>query len=634
MRTEDGYIIYKCLNGEPEAFGLLVEKYKVGVYAFVLAKLHDFHDAQDVAQDVFIKAYYNLHKLKRWDSFAAWLYRIASNSCKNRLKVESRRPDSEFAEDHDQETLDKPSIESYRDDTLCESVREALDSLPETYQQVLTMRYIGGMNSVEIANALGISPTNVRYRLSKAREQLKEEVLPMMSASYEQNKLHASFTIRIVEAVKRIRVHPLSTAKGLPWGLSLAAGIIITFLSIGSHPNPLNVINTLAGHPLPSESRVLKAGEIPVDVLRISEMTVISSDIGKGKGVEPEQFNVQNSFFMASQGQGDTWTKRADMPTPRHGISACAVNGKIYVFGGAKDMGNGASLSTVEEYDPATNEWTKKADMPAPRARLSTCAVNGKIYAIGGWGGWAAGAMDEYDPATDKWTRKTPMIAPSERLAVSAVGEKIYTFGGWSGAEWKAIATTSEYDTVTDTWTKKADLPEQSEYYSASTVNGKIYIIGWFHNVLEYDPISDKYTQKAAIPSKREGNPNFWHDGVGCWHLLLHSASVIRDKIYVIGGSQPNGNHVAVYDPIADKWEEKADMPTARCWLATGEVNGKIYAIGGTIPDVNTAQPGTGQPFSTVEEYDTGFASINVGIKEKLPTRWGGLKTTTKEDKK
>jgi len=76
MRTEDGYIIHKCLNGEQAAFGLLVDKYKASVYALAHSKLRNFHDAEDITQEVFIKAYQKLHTLKRWDNFLAWLYSI------------------------------------------------------------------------------------------------------------------------------------------------------------------------------------------------------------------------------------------------------------------------------------------------------------------------------------------------------------------------------------------------------------------------------------------------------------------------------------------------------------------------------------------------------------------------------
>jgi N-acetylneuraminic acid mutarotase len=82
------------------------------------------------------------------------------------------------------------------------------------------------------------------------------------------------------------------------------------------------------------------------------------------------------------------------------------VNGKIYAIGGALTYPGGPPLSTVEEYDPATDTWTRKADMPTARAYLSTSAVNGKIYAIGGTlinPAWYRGisTVEEYNPATN-----------------------------------------------------------------------------------------------------------------------------------------------------------------------------------------------------------------------------------------
>ena len=82
MRTEDGSIIYECLNGKPEAFGILVDKYKAGIYAFVYAELRNFHDAQDVTQDVFLQAYRGLRNLRVWENFSFWLFCIARNLCK------------------------------------------------------------------------------------------------------------------------------------------------------------------------------------------------------------------------------------------------------------------------------------------------------------------------------------------------------------------------------------------------------------------------------------------------------------------------------------------------------------------------------------------------------------------------
>ena len=71
MRTEDGHIIHKCLNGDTAAFGLLVDKYKASVYALAYSKLHNFHDAEDITQETFLKAYQKLRTLRWWDNFLA-----------------------------------------------------------------------------------------------------------------------------------------------------------------------------------------------------------------------------------------------------------------------------------------------------------------------------------------------------------------------------------------------------------------------------------------------------------------------------------------------------------------------------------------------------------------------------------
>jgi len=115
----------------------------------------------------------------------------------------------------------------------------------------------------------------------------------------------------------------------------------------------------------------------------------------------------------------DTWTKKADMPTPRRALSTCVVNGKIYVIGGW-DGDN--YLSTVEEYDPATDTWTKKADMPTPRGTLCASAVNGKIY-----------ALEAVTPPTPQGVFDVRVINPDTQEAVKpqgfiSVGELVYNF--------------------------------------------------------------------------------------------------------------------------------------------------------------------------------------------------------------
>ena len=230
----------------------------------------------------------------------------------------------------------------------------------------------------------------------------------------------------------------------------------------------------------------------------------------------------------------EKWTQKADMPTARHMLSACVVDGKIYAIGGCTPPPQNQRFATVEVYDPAADTWTRKADMPTPRLLdNAACVVNGKIYAIGGHNRdrGVLSTVEEYDPKTDTWTRKADMPTPRCHMSISTVNGKIYAIGGVNqGPDWPAISVVEEYDPATDTWTKKADMPTSRSAFDTAAVNGKIYAIG--------------------------GNTGKWLVG-------------------------PYLSTVEEYDPVTDIWTKKADMPIERFELAASALNGKIYVVGG-----------------------------------------------------
>lgn len=277
------------------------------------------------------------------------------------------------------------------------------------------------------------------------------------------------------------------------------------------------------------------------------------------------------------------WTVKNNMPAAKYGMSASVVNGKIYVFGG---RAGGQFFSTVEVYDPATDEWTRKKDMPTGRVGLSTSVVDGKIYVIGGnrFAYGPTAIVEEYDPVTDTWARKADM-SMEWSTSTSVVNGKIYAIGGTPrGVAW-GVSWVEEYDPATNTWTRKADMPTPRSC-STSAVNGKIYAIGGIgphpdivdpgpagaiilSTVEEYDPVTDTWTQKADMPTPR-----------GC------STSAVNGKIYAFGGRGSNDDILSTveeYDPETDTWTKKPDMPTPRIRFSTSAVDGKIYAIGGWL---------------------------------------------------
>ena len=293
---------------------------------------------------------------------------------------------------------------------------------------------------------------------------------------------------------------------------------------------------------------------------------------------------------------GESWTTRADMPTPRWGLSASVVDGKIYAIGGGQSP-FGALLSQMEAYDPVTDTWTKKADMPTRRCFLSTSVVEGKIYAIGGdiSANVDTSTVEEYDPATDTWTRRADMPTVRCVLSTSVVNGKIYAIGGLQDPENLPLAVVEVYDPSTDTWTQKADMSQARHGLSTSVIDGKIYAIGGntsgqaVSTVEVYDPATDNWTRKADMPTARGSL----------------STCVVNGKIYAIGGCPRSGwgvlSTVEEYNPATDTWTAKPDMPTARLMHSTSVVDGKIYAIGGSVE----YWPWT--PCAAVEEYEIRF---------------------------
>ena len=281
MRTEDGDIIHKCLSGDTEAFSLLVDKYKASVYALAYAKLGNFQDAQDITQEVFLKAYQKLRTLKRWDKFLSWLYAITSNMCKDFLRAKAKRLDGEYIADQNPAHLERLSLSSHHENEVYQSLHETLAMLPEIHRQVLTLHYLGGMSCREIGQFLGASPDTIAKRLSRARSKLKKEMLTLMNTSFDEQKLNPAFTFNIVEAIKRTRIQPNPQTPLIPVGFAALSLLALTLLCLTVPFDQFPAIGHLVGTPILSETEVTEMGEIPVAEVVLSERLIVSSGDGK-----------------------------------------------------------------------------------------------------------------------------------------------------------------------------------------------------------------------------------------------------------------------------------------------------------------------------------------------------------------
>ena len=181
MKTNDIDLIRRVLDGDQRAFTLLVNKYQKSVHALVWRKIGDFHIAEEITQDVFLKVYKRLSTLKRPEHFPGWLYVIATRDCtswlrKKQLQTKSLEAMStvELEEicyaQYEANRGEETSIEHQR-----EFVKRLLQKLPESERTVVTLYYLAEMKSEEISRFLGVSSNTVRSRLRRARERLEKE---------------------------------------------------------------------------------------------------------------------------------------------------------------------------------------------------------------------------------------------------------------------------------------------------------------------------------------------------------------------------------------------------------------------------------------------------------------------------
>jgi RNA polymerase sigma-70 factor (ECF subfamily) len=223
MKLSDDVTVKQCLEGDVNAFSLLVEKYQHAVYGLCYHIVGNFADAQDLTQEIFIKVYVTLSRIEDPAKFASWLYRITVNACKRWLR-DRRGMDDLPLELVAQIGSDDRSPEEHAEaEELCLSVRKAISSLSERNQLTVTLYYMDGLSYVEIGNFLSVSESAVKSRLHRARKQLKEELISMVESSFSKHKLPENFPEKIRSVIPgETTRHQIIEAFGKPdeylWG--------------------------------------------------------------------------------------------------------------------------------------------------------------------------------------------------------------------------------------------------------------------------------------------------------------------------------------------------------------------------------------------------------------------------------
>lgn len=186
-KKDDIYYIEKVLNGQTGYFSNIVEKYQDIVFSIALKVLKNREDAEEMAQESFIKAYKSLHTFKGTAKFSTWLYRIVYNTCIS----EVRKKKQYFVSTDDVQIEDETEelqLDGIPEENRAKCVKAALEKLPEDEYTLILLYYFEDQSVEEISKVTRLSESNVKVKLFRARKRLytiindlmKEEIYTLL----------------------------------------------------------------------------------------------------------------------------------------------------------------------------------------------------------------------------------------------------------------------------------------------------------------------------------------------------------------------------------------------------------------------------------------------------------------------
>jgi RNA polymerase sigma-70 factor (ECF subfamily) len=187
----DEQLMLRVQEGHTASFDLLVERYKDRLFNYLLRMVGNRDEAEEIAQEAFVKAYIHAGKYRTIAKFSTWLYTIATNLVRNRMRSRSRAPkiyslwSNRQSDGEEEKTIDivdpgRSPEEKINDAQLSEIISEAIQKIPEKYRTSFVLREINQLSYEEIAAVTGLKLGTVRSRINRARNSFRQIVEPLI----------------------------------------------------------------------------------------------------------------------------------------------------------------------------------------------------------------------------------------------------------------------------------------------------------------------------------------------------------------------------------------------------------------------------------------------------------------------
>ena len=417
MKNNDAELIQRIREGDDTAFSALVGKYQRSVHALAWRKIGDFHIAEDITQEAFLKAYQGLSTLKEPQSFAGWLYVITANQCKAWFR--KNRTWTQALEDTGGAQIEEAAYSGYviaenermTEETRREVVKKLLAKLQESDRTIITLYYLGGMTYEEISEFLGVSEAAIRNRLYRARRRLKKEE-PMIREALENFQITPNLTENIMQEISRLKPIAPSGGKPLvPWGTIGVSTIAVIFLMLGIGTEYLSRFQKPYSFDATSKMTI-DIIETPI-VLDIESKPDVRTQIGRaaapsqndGAGQRPDEV-----LFAAAQADGEDvsvpkqqWVQGSAPSGPFLRMLFRTSEGEVYIVddSGAiyKLSVDGTEWQHVNNIGSLTNSWDDRVLMAEWNDTLYMVVSNALFASTDGGKTWLSVApCPENDP--------------------------------------------------------------------------------------------------------------------------------------------------------------------------------------------------------------------------------------------
>lgn len=191
---DDLHIINLIKKGNHHAFAMLVDRYKNMIYTLCLKMIRNNEDAEEAAQDAFIKAFKNIEKFKGDSKFSTWLYKVTYNTCLDTLKKGKKEKQIIPVEIFKQNELNyDTTFDEYGEGDISQnSILKCIELLPPDEGIIVSLFYYEDLSIEEIASIVALQPNHVKVKLHRIRKKLavllKEELEPNLIAYYERDR--------------------------------------------------------------------------------------------------------------------------------------------------------------------------------------------------------------------------------------------------------------------------------------------------------------------------------------------------------------------------------------------------------------------------------------------------------------